>query len=206
MSEPNKSIYPKITKTFDVNPDDPLIVGRPKNNGGSKIRMNEINRIRSKLERDVETRRKLSKNYKRFYNGLQSISIGTSSIAAALSGVTIGMITNPAAILPLSVTNVTLGAIGTLTGIWSKSVNKRVKKHQKLDLLANNTLSVVNELLSESLKDSHISDLEFKRVLDVYQQYLVDCKFVNDAFSRKNLVEKDQIQKKINEVLNEKMN
>ena len=205
MTEPKKSIYPEITKTFDVNPDDPLIVGKTKpENGGSKIRLQEINRIRTKLEKNIETRKKLSKHYKKFYNSLQSLSIGTSSIAAALSGVTIGMIANPATILPLAITNVTLGAVGTVTGIWSKSVNKRVKKHQKLDLLANNTLSTVNELLSESLRDNHIYDGEFKRVLDVYQQYLVDCKYINDVFARKNLVEKDQIKKKINEVLNEK--
>ena len=160
-------------------------VGKTKNNGGSKIRFTEINRIRSRLERDIETRNKLSKYYRRFYNGLQSISIGTSSIAAALSGVTIGMIANPAVILPLSVANVSLGGIGVVTGVWSKSVNKRVKKHERLSLLANNTLSVVNELLSEGLIDSHISDLDFKRISDVYQQYLVDCKFVNDIFNKK---------------------
>ena len=202
-TEPSAPMYPEITKTFDVHPDNPFMT-KPKENGGSKIRLNEINRIRTRLEKDVETRKKLSRHYKKFYNVLQSMSIGTSSTAAALSGVTIGMMSNPGVVLPLAVTNVTLGAVGTVTGVWSKSVNKRVKKHQRLSLLANNTLSIVNELLSESLRDSHVSDKEFKRVLDVYQQYLMECKFVNDTFAKKNLVEKDQIKRKIDDAFNDK--
>ena len=158
------------------------------------------------MQIDVDTRKKLSKHYKRFDNILQSVSIGTSSTAVALSGVTIGMMSNPGVVLPLAVTNVSLGAVGTASGVWSKSVNKRVKKHQKLSLLASSTLSTMNELLSESLRDSHVSDREFKRILDVYQQQLLECKFVNDTFTRKNLVVKDQIKKRINDVLSEKMN
>ena len=163
--------------------------------------MKEIDRIRSKLERDIETRKKLSKGYKRFYNILQSISIATSSLTSVLSGVTIGTMTNPTVILPLAITSVTLGAIGGVSGIWAKSVNTRVRKHQKLTLLANSFLNTVNELLSESLRDSHISDKEFKQILDIYQQYLTECKYTRDAFARRNLVERDEIKKQIDEVL-----
>ena len=203
VEKTTEKMYPEITKTFDVHPDDPFMI-KPKENGGSKIRLNEINRIRNRLERDVDTRKKLTKGYKKFYNILQSVSIGTSSIAAALSGATIGMLANPGVVLPLAVTNVTLGTVGTVSGVWSKSVNKRVKKHQRLSLLASNTLSTVNELLSESLRDNHVSDREFKRVLDVHQQYLLECKFVNDTFSKKNLVEKDEIKRKIDDALSDK--
>ena len=109
-----------------------------------------------------------------------------------LTGVTIGAMSNPAVILPLSITNVSLGATGTLTGVWSKSVIKRVKKHQKIYLLANNTLGTVNELLSESLKDSHISDKEFKKIQKIYKDYIWNCKIGNDEFIVKSSSERDE--------------
>ena len=137
MSECNTPLCSDLDDTItfkNINPDDPFMpnkANKKNNNGGSKLRMKEINRIRSNLEKDIERRRKFSKEYKRLFNILQSISIGTSSIAAALADVTIGAMSNPAVILPLSITNVSLGATGTLTGVWSKSVIKRVKKHQE---------------------------------------------------------------------------
>ena len=121
-----------------------------KQNGGSKIRFNEINRIRDRLELDAKIRRKYSKRYKKIYNAFHGISIASGSLATTLSGATIGLMPNPAVVLPLAITNVSLGAIGAATGIWSKSFIKRVEKHQKLFLLASKTLITINEILSET--------------------------------------------------------
>ena len=165
------------------------------------MRMKEVNRIRDKLEKDIKTRNNLKKHYKKFYNALNGISIGCGSIATAMAGVTLGVMSNPVVVLPLAITNVTLGTVGTVSGIWAKMVTKRIKKHEKLFLLASSALRTVNELLSESLKDSHISDKEFKLITQVYEDYLFDCRNTKDIFYKKNLVEKDQVIKKINNAL-----
>ena len=70
---------------------------------------------------------------------------------------------NPAVVLPLAITNVALGAIGAGTGIWSKSFIKRFERHQKLFLLANQTLITINYILIESFMDNHVDDCEFKK-------------------------------------------
>ena len=195
MTEPTAPprIYPDVDELERI---------KRKQNGGSKVRFNEINRITDRLELDTKIRRKYSKRYKKIYNAFHGISIASGSLATTLSGVTIGLMSNPAVVLPLAITNVSLGAIGAATGIWSKSFIKRVEKHQKLFLLANKTLITINEILSESLLDNHVDDCEFKKVNTMYQNYLWDCKGIKDSFVQKNLVEKDVILKDINAAIN----
>ena len=180
-----------------VDASAPIYPDLRNNNGGSKVRLKEINRIRTRLENDITVRRKLSKRYKKLYTALHGISVGSTSIAAALSGITIGMMTNPGVILPLTVTNLSLGAVGVMTGVWSKSLTKRAEKHEKLFLLAASTLNIINEILSTSLMNSHIDDSEFKMVTSVYQDYLMNCKRQKDRFAKNDLVERDVILKDI---------
>ena len=66
--------------------------------------------------------------------------------------------------------------------------------------MGNNTLIRINQLLSESLKDNHISDSEFKAVLEEYQKFLRISNNMKDVFTRRTFVEKDEIKKKVNEV------
>ena len=123
MVEPTEPppIYPTVDELERI---------KRKQNGGSKVRFNEINRIRDRLELDTKIRRKYSKRYKKIYNAFHGISIASGSLATTLSRVTIGLMTNPALSLPLAISNVSLGAIGAATGIWYKSFIKRVEKHQ----------------------------------------------------------------------------
>ena len=204
MVEPSApELYPDITETTKFKIDFNKPFGRPKNqNGGHGIRIKEINRIRDKLEHDIAVRRKLAKGYKKFYNGLHGSSIAAGSISTALAGVTLGVMGSPILVLPLAITNISLGVVGALTGIWSKLVRKRIDKHQRLHLLASSTLQTVNEMLSEGLKDSFISDEEFKMILNAFQRYLWECKGQTDAFAKSTLVEKDQVMKKLNDALN----
>ena len=194
MSEPSAPLYPELPEPF-----------RPKNqnNGGHKVRMAEINRIRDKLERDLKTRRRLCKHYKRFFNALHGLSVGSGGIGTALAGVTLGVMSNPTIILPVAIVNVSFGALSTLTGIWSKLVRKRIDKHQRLYLEASGALRSINEILSEGLKDCHINDEEFRLVLAAYQDYLWSCKSQSDAFNKSTLVEKEVVLKRTQELKKE---
>ena len=97
-------------------------------NGGNLIRHEEINRIRSKLEKDIDTWKTLSARYRKFYNTLHGISIGSSSINAAIAGATIAVLPNAITAIPMVATNVPLAAVSALTSLWSRLVGKRMKK------------------------------------------------------------------------------
>ena len=155
---------------------------------GTEMRIKEINKMKDKLEKDINMRRNTNKRYKRFYNGLQMLTIGSSSIATSLAAATVGTMANPALVLPLSVTNISLGAVAVVTGILSKTVHKRIKKHQMLCMLTRNTLNTINELLSNNLTDGIISDQEFQQVSKVYQEYLWESQSIKANFSRVNSI------------------
>ena len=76
------------------------------NNEGSELRTKEIDRIRNDLQNNIGTRRRLCGSYKKVYNGLHFVTIGSTSIAVALSGV---IVSNPILGLPFGVTNIVLG-------------------------------------------------------------------------------------------------
>ena len=163
-------------------------------NGGSDIRMKEIDRIRTYLEKHIETRKRLYRTYKRLYNAMNGISIGTSSIAGIISGTTVAFMTNPVIILPLGITNTVLAATGIISGVCSKKMYSKMQKHENLRMLGSSTLSKINSLLSESLKDNHISDDEFKKILKTYQDYLNTYQNIKKSFHKSVLIEKQEIQ------------
>ena len=79
-------------------------------------------------------------------------------------------------------------------------MNKRIKKHEKLSLMGNNTLIRINQLLSESSKDNQISAREFESVLEEYQEFLKISNNMKDVFTRRTFVENAEIKKKVNEI------
>ena len=77
----------------------------------------------------------MSKRYKRIYNSLQGVAVGSTGLSATLAGVSLGVMANPVALIPVVSVNIGLAGIGTLTGFCSKLVIKRIKKHDKLNCL-----------------------------------------------------------------------
>lgn len=171
------------------------------NNAGNQIRIDEINRIRSKLERLVDIRRNIYYKYKKFYNILHGISITGTSLAAITSTVSIGMIANPIVVLPLGITSVILAGFGVVSGVFSKKISNKVRKHEKLLLLNSNTLANINKLFSESLKDGYVSNKEFKDIIEMYQTYLLNFKSTKDLFSDKYLIATNNINSEIKDAL-----
>ena len=79
-----------------------------------------MNRIRSKLESDIETRRKLSNQYKRFYNALHGVAVGSTGVNAAVAGASLAFLANPITLTPLVAVNVSSAGVGAITGVWSR--------------------------------------------------------------------------------------
>ena len=55
----------------------------------------------------------------------------------------------------------------------------------------------INETLNESFKGDHISDQDFKKMLEEYQNYLKASKNLKDAFIDRTYVEKSEIRRKL---------
>ena len=161
------------------------------------VRVKEINRIRDNLEKEIEARKRLSKRYKIIYNSFHGIAVGSSGLSATLAVVSLGVMTSPVALIPLVSANVVLAGVGALTGFCSKLFVKRNKKHDKLQLLGNSVLNIINQILSKSLTDNHFSDEEFQNILKEYQEYIRMRKSIKDGFIDRTFVKKAKIKEDI---------
>ena len=134
----------------------------------TKYRLEEINKIRYYFDDEIKERKDIIKKLSKYLIGFDyldkifitlSASFGTLSIASYASVVGI----------PAGITDVSLTVVFTIgTGI-SKSLlkltKKRKKKHNKIIVLANNKLNMIDTLLSSALNDSEISHEEFTNII-----------------------------------------
>ena len=68
--------------------------------------------------------------------------------------------------------------------------------------MANVALCNINELLSHSLRDYKLGHEEFVMINNMYQDFLRNCKNTKDAYSKGNLVEKDELIRNISNIVN----
>ena len=126
-----------MNETLQILPRSPA--NSTSSNGGNEARIDEINRIRRKLEETGLKRRKLYCNYKRLHKSSHYISIGSSGISTTLITIAAANAANPIVFLPLSITS---GAFSLISGIstgLTKVFSKRFRKHDKIGLMANTT-------------------------------------------------------------------
>ena len=166
-----------------------------------RVRKKEINRIRTRLGSETETRKSLSKWYKRICNSLHGVSVGSTGLSATIAGISLGVMGNSVALIPVVSCYIGLAGIVTLTWFCSNLVIKRIKKHDKLDLLENNVLNVINQLLSMSVIDNDVSDDESKKILNEHQKY-IRCRNIKNAFTERTFVEKVKTIEDIDKVFN----
>ena len=192
------------TETPPIPPRSPLRISpttSTHSNGGNEARMEEINRIRKKLEEAGLKRRRLYCHYKRLHKSSHYISIGSSGISTTLITIAAANTVNPTVFLPLTITSAAFSLISGISTGLTKVFSKRFRKHDKIGLMANTTLCNINEMLSESLRDYKISHKEFTMINNIYQDFLRSCRNTKDNISRQNLIEKEELVKNITNIV-----
>ena len=134
----------------------------------NKYRLDEINKIKDYFNNEIKERKDIIKKLNKYLVSFDyldkifitlSASFGTLSIASYASVVGI----------PAGITGASLTLVFTIgTGI-SKSLlkltTKRKTKHNKITVLAKNTLNTIDTLLSSALNDSETSHEEFSNII-----------------------------------------
>ena len=163
-----------------------------RNYDGVHVRMKEIISIRTSLESGVDSRKRLSKLYKRMYNSLHYVAIWSTGPSATLAGVALGFRTNPIALIPLNSVNVGLAGIGTLSGFCSKLVVKPIREHDKLELFRNNELDMNNKLIGKllvkktlQLMNSRIYQMIIKNIQCIRRSKNIKHVFIERTFAEK---------------------
>jgi hypothetical protein len=138
-------------------------------------RLQEISRLKKRLEDDRDKRAELYKKYHRGVNALDGID---TALFIACMGMGMGgvgllstiIITAPV-VLGLEVAALMCGALGMAGKVVSRLLAVKAKKHDQIRLLAESKLNAIAGLVSTALRDGEISDDDFRLVLAEIEKY-----------------------------------
>ena len=155
---PVEPIYPKLDE-----PDQ-----------GSGYRLTVIRDLENRLERERDERAKLYKKYRKAINAIDGIdtALVVTSLGMGVAGV--GLLATIIA-APVVVGLEAAAAVCGVAGIAGKFISRRLlvkaKKHDEIRVLAISKLNSVADIISNSLRNGHISPEECKAVLDEEGKY-----------------------------------
>ena len=155
------SIYPRL--------DSPA-----QQDEGSSFRLTEIRNLECRLEQERDQRANMYKKYRRAINvvdGIDTVPVTSSLIMGAAGVDLLSTIIAAPVVVVLEVAALACG----LAGIADKHISRRLlvkaKKHDEIHVLALSKLNSITDVISNALRDGHISPVEFKLVLDEVEQY-----------------------------------
>ena len=138
------------------------------------IRLNVITDIKKQFEGEIEYRRQLTKKYKRACNTLDGLNNASTAISV-LTGISgIGLLTTVVSVticIALEGTAFVCGMFSIICNISCKKINKKIEKHEAIYTLASSKLNTINELVTKSLEDQVIDEVEFHLILAEKEKY-----------------------------------
>ena len=154
-----EEIYPKLDQP---DPDQ-----------GSGYRLTVIRDLENRLERERDERAKLYKKYRKAINVIDGIdtALVASSLGMGVAGVGLLSTIIAAPVVGLEAATVACGVAGIAGKYVSRRLLVKAKKHDEIRVLALSKLNSVTDIISNSLRNGHISPEEYKAVLDEEEKY-----------------------------------
>ena len=141
---------------------------------GSSFRLTKIRNLERRLEHERDERSKLYKKYRRAINVVDGIDTVLVASSLGMGAAGVGLLSTIIAAPVVVVLEAAALACG-LAGIAGKYISRRVlvksKKHDEIRVLALSKLNSITGVISNALRDGHISPEEFKLVLDEVEKY-----------------------------------
>ena len=140
----------------------------------TEFRRDEIESIKNNLEKQLVHYYQTSAKFKRWHTRCQTVCavssgaavvLTTSGLAASLSAVGV-VVGGPLIAIATCFSLVSTSCIGAVKFFLHKA-----KKHEKIQTLAENTLSQIKSLLSTALNDGKISDDEYQDIIKKYNSF-----------------------------------
>ena len=157
-----KQIYPQL----HVEQGDPV-------DDGVNYRLKTISDIQQQLNRERDTRNNLYKKYKRAINIVDAVDTMFNSISVISAGFAVGSIALAVVPigLPLACVSATCGLLNYVGKYISRKLDRKLEKHVAIRIVGDTKLNSIQNIVSKSLTDNHISDSEFKLIMDEFDKY-----------------------------------
>ena len=143
-------------------------------NDVTKFRLAEINKVKEYFNNEIKERKQIINKISKFitaFDYADKVFIALSASFGSLS------ITSHATVvgIPVGIAGASLTLVFTAcTGVVKKLLSvtrKKKKKHNKIMVLANNGLNMIETLLSSALSDFDISHEEFAKIIEEKSMY-----------------------------------
>ena len=155
-----EKLYPQIPASAP--PDD------------ESYRLKKIDELEKFLRSEVESRDKLTKQFKRRATAL---TISDTSVITAITALEVASIVTLTTGIGMPI-SVVLASTGLLLGLGSAAIHKtqkifdsKAKKHDKIKTLAESKLDTISGIVSKAVEDSHISHQEYQLILREVEHY-----------------------------------
>ena len=161
----DKRIYPPLDDIASAPPDESQI-----------YRLKKIEEIENFFNEEIKQRERLYKKFKRYSTAVRMVDhtlitttviTGGGGLAALCTGIGV----------PVSIALGSISICLSITTIITRKTNKiydaKIKKHDKIGVLAQTKLDSIHDTVSKAIEDGHISPEEFQRIVQERQRYLL---------------------------------
>ena len=116
-----------------------------------------------------------SSSFKRWHSRLQYLSTALGIVFTVVSGsglvVSVNESSSHSADPPIFGLATALGAANTAVNVYLKILDKKVRKHEKIQKLASSTLDSIDSLVQLSLEDGVISSDEYHSIVAKFKEF-----------------------------------
>ena len=174
MTEMKDKIYP-ILPTIREDPSAPDIeLTEMGNDQGHTYRLKVITDIQKFLETEINNRDAFSKKYfriARIVSNIDNVLIGITICAEGAGAVLLATGVGSPIALGLGISGAATGAFSLLGNIVVKKTTIKAEKHLKIKVAASANLDTIASHISKAMMDNHISDDEFKLIMEELNKY-----------------------------------
>ena len=176
LDEQPKKLYPSLPNDRKP-PSAPAMELREINNNtvdGHTYRLKVIADVQKFLETEISKRDAFSKKYfrvARIVSNIDSVLI-TITLGSGIAGaVLLSTVVAAPIVLGLEIGAATTGLISLLSNTVVKKTTVKAEKHLKIKMLASAKLDTIASHISKAMMDNHISDDEFKLIMEELNKY-----------------------------------
>ena len=140
----------------------------------TKFRQAEIEMMKKNLENQLAHYYQTSAKFKRWHTRCQTVCALTGGVATILTGSGLAASLSVVGVVvggPLIATAALFSLVSTSGMVTIKFFLRKAKKHEKIQTLAEATLSTINSLISTALEDGKISDSEYQDIIKKYNSF-----------------------------------
>ena len=174
MTEIKEKIYPTLPNIRE-NPSAPAIeLTEMGNDLGHSHRLKVISDVQKFLEEEISKREAFSKKYFRIakiVSNVDSVLIGITICAEGAGAILLATGVAAPIALGLGISGVATGAISLFGNIAVRKTTFKAEKHLKMKMAASAKLDTIVSHISKALMDDHISDEEFKLIMEELNKY-----------------------------------